>query len=206
MYARSSTIHARTSAIDEGIAHVRDEVMPAMRDIEGCMGLSLVVDRNSGRCIATSSWQSQEAMHASAERVRSIRDRAAEAFEGTTQVEEWEIALLHRDHPSPDGSCVRATWLQTDPAQMDHAIDVFRMVTLPRIQELTGFCSASLMVDRASGRAVTSVTYDSRESMERARDRAMELRSSVMQEVGGTVTDMCEFELAFAHLHVPEMA
>ncbi len=98
MYARSTTIQAQPSSIDAGIAHVRDTVLPALEGTDGCLGLSLLVDRTSGRCIATSSWESEEAMRASEESIRPIRDRAAELFGGSAQVEEWEIAGMHRDH------------------------------------------------------------------------------------------------------------
>jgi heme-degrading monooxygenase HmoA len=205
VYARSTTIQARTSSIDDGIAHIRDEVMPAIQGIEGNVGLSLLVDRQSGRCIATSAWQSMEAMRASEEQLRTLRNRAAEIFGGSPQVEEWEIAILHRDHRSPEGACVRATWLQAEPAQADQAIDVYKMNSLPAIERLEGFCSASLLVDRASGRVVSSVTYDSLEAMERTREQAEALRSEASQQAGAQVLDVCEFELALAHLRVPEM-
>ena len=91
VYARSTTIQAQPSSIDAGIAHVRDEVMPALQAMDGCIGMSLLVDRESGRCIATSAWETEEAMRASAELVRPLRDRAAETFGGTGRVEEWEI-------------------------------------------------------------------------------------------------------------------
>jgi len=206
MYARATTIQAQPSSIDDGIAHVRDEVMPALMGVEGCVGLSLLIDRASGRCIATSAWESAEAMHTSAEQVRPMRDRAAELFGGSAQVDEWEIAVLHRDHQSQQGACVRATWIEVDPAQMDRAIDVFRMSSLPAIEALEGFCSASLMVDRRSGRAVSSVTYDGHEAMQRNRDQAATVRTAGAQEAGANILDVGEFELAVAHLRVPEMA
>ena len=206
MYARATTIQAQPSSIDDGIAHVRDEVMPALMGVEGCVGLSLLIDRASGRCIATSAWESAEAMHASAEQVRPMRDRAAELFGGSARVDEWEIAVLHRDHQSQQGACVRATWMEVDPARMDRAIEVFRMTSLPAIEALEGFCSASLMVDRRSGRAVSSVTYDSHEAMERNRDQAATVRTAGAQQAGANILDVDEFELAVAHLRVPEMA
>ncbi len=206
MYARSTTIQAQTSSIDDGIAHIRDEVMPAIQGIDGCVGLSLLVDRQSGRCIATSAWQSMEAMRASDEQLRSIRDRAAEMFGGSPQVEEWEIAVLHRDHRSGEGACVRATWLRVEPGQADRAIDLYKMSSLPAMENLEGFCSASLLVNRESGRAVSSVTYDSLEAMERNRGQAETIRAAGAQDAGAQVLDVCEFELAIAHLRVPEMA
>jgi heme-degrading monooxygenase HmoA len=206
VYARSTTIQAQMPSIDAGIAHIRDQVMPTIQGIDGCIGLSMLVDRKSGRCIATSAWQSEESMRASEEQLRPIRGRAAEILGGSPQVDEWEIAVLHRDHRSRDGASVRATWTQVEPAQLDRGIDVFKLASLPAIEGLEGFCSASLMVNRASGRSVVSVTYDSVEAMERNRDEAMAVRAAASKEAGLEVLDVCEFELAVAHLHVPEMA
>ncbi len=88
---------------------------------------------------------------------------------------------------------------------MERAIDVFRMASLPAIEELPGFSSASLMVDRASGRAVVSVTYDNLEAMQQNRDEAAAVRTAQAKEAGLEVLDVGEFELAVAHLRVPEM-
>jgi hypothetical protein len=88
---------------------------------------------------------------------------------------------------------------------MDRAIDVYKLASLPRAEELAGFCSASLLVDRSSGRAVSSVTYDSFEAMERSRDAAAAMRSAASKDAGAEVLDTGEFELAVAHLRVPEL-
>jgi quinol monooxygenase YgiN len=206
MYARSTTIQGQPSSIDAGIVHTRDSVMPALEGIDGCVGLSLLVDRTSGRCIVTSAWQSEEAMRASEESVRPVRDRAAELFGGNADVEEWEIAVLHRDHRSRDGACVRATWVKVGPDQIDRGIDFYKMTILPALEELEGFCSASLLVDRASGRGVASATFDSVEARDRNRDQLDRIRATGSQEVAAEVLDERDFELALAHLRVPEMA
>ncbi|OMC38480.1 antibiotic biosynthesis monooxygenase [Mycobacterium sp. IS-1264] len=205
MYARSTTIQAQPSSIDAGIAHVRDEVMPALQGMPGCVGVSLLVDRRSGRCIATSAWESDEALRGSADHVTPIRDRAAEMFGGTADVEQWEIAVLHRDHRAPEGAGVRATWVKVPADQMDQGIEYYKSSVLPQLESLDGFCSASLMIDRESGRGVSSATFDSVDAMERNRDRATELKNSSMQEVSGEELDEGEFELALAHLRVPEL-
>jgi heme-degrading monooxygenase HmoA len=206
VHARSTTIRANPESLEAGIAHVRDDVMPMVLGLEGCTGISMLVDRTSGQCIVTTAWQSREAMEASAEQVRAPRERAAEMLGGRPQVDNWEIAAMHRDHSSAPGACVRATWLRMPPDQVDHAVDVYKMGVLPAVQEFEGFCSASLMVDRTEGYAVSSVTFDSRDAMERSRERGEQLRERGSAEAGAQVVEVGEFELALAHLGVPEMA
>jgi len=205
MYARSTTIQAQPSSIDAGIAHVRDTVLPSLEGTDGCVGLSLLVDRKSGRCIATSSWESDEAMRASEESIRPMRDQAAELFGGSAQVEEWEIAAMHREHRSSEGACVRATWVNVDPDQLDGGIDFYKTTILPALEELEGFCSASLLVDRASGRGVAAATFDNAEAIERNKDQLDRMRATGSQQANAEVLDQCDFELAVAHLRVPEL-
>ncbi|WP_071287574.1 hypothetical protein [Mycolicibacterium llatzerense] len=205
MYARSTTIHAQPSAIDAGVAHLRDEVMPQLQELDGFVGMSLLTDRASGRCIATTAYESEEAMNALAERVRPIRARAIEMFGGAATVDEWDIAVMHRAHQIPEGACARVTWGHADPANADAAIDYFRSTIVPDTEALEGFCSVSLMVDRATGRGVSCTTFDSREAMARNRAEAQTIKESRLPEAGATELDECEFDVAFAHLRVPEL-
>ncbi|MGW5387096.1 antibiotic biosynthesis monooxygenase [Nocardia sp. NPDC003963] len=206
MFARSTTIQAQPAAIDTGIAHIRDVVLPALHEIPGCIGISLLVDRDTGHCIATSAWESAETMHDSAERVGPIRERALAEFGGGAQIEEWEIAGLHRAHHAREGACVRATWVKTDPSRLDTAVEIYKAGTLPAMEDLPGFCSASLMINRRSGRAVSCTSYDSAETMRAGREQSASLRVDAARRTGVEALDVREFELALAHLRVPEMA
>jgi hypothetical protein len=103
------------------------------------------------------------------------------------------------------GACVRATWVKVDPANLDRASDVYKLASLPRLEDLAGFCSASLLVDRASGRAVSSVTYDSQETLDGSRDAAASMRAATAKDAGAEMLDVGEFELTIAHLRVPEL-
>ena len=206
VYARSTTVQANRESIDPGVVHIRDEVLPALQRMDGCVGLSMLVDRDSCCCIATSSWESKAAMRLAAAPVWVIRDRAVEILGGTALVEEWEILAMHRDHPSRPGASARANWLRMDPAAIDRAVDVYKMASIPAMKELDGFCSASLLVDRVSGRAVSTATYDSRQAVQRNREQADAVRSAGSLETGAQVLQVCEFDLALAHLRVPEMA
>ena len=85
-------------------------------------------------------------------------------------------------------------------------IDVFKMGILPELQDLDGFCSASLLVDRTEGYVVGSSTFDSRDALERSRPQAEQLRERGVRESRAELMEVGEFELALAHLRVPEMA
>ncbi|MGH3365519.1 MAG: hypothetical protein ACRDOW_12415 [Nocardioidaceae bacterium] len=206
MYARSTTVQAQPDSIDAGIAYFRDEVMPAIQDIDGFVGCSMIVDRDTGRCIVTANYASPEARQASAERVMPLRDRAAAVLNASSvQVDEWEIAGMHRDHRTGEGSCVRTTWLRLDPADLDRMVDIWKHRVLPSLEGLDGFCSASFMVDRETGRAVGTASFDSREALEASRSPVEAIRAGAAKEGRAEVVDVLEHELAVAHLDEPEM-
>ena len=74
------------------------------------------------------------------------------------------------------------------------------------LEELDGFCSGSLLVDRASGRGVAAASFDNAEVMERNKDALDTIKATGNQEANAEVLDQCDFELAVAHLRVPQMA
>jgi len=96
------------------------------------------------------------------------------------------------------------SWLKNDPASVDDSVESVRAI-LPTLDELPGFCSASLLINRETGRAVITVIYDSANTLKQTRAPANKLRSSVAEQTGAEVLEVAEFELALAHLRVPEM-
>jgi heme-degrading monooxygenase HmoA len=206
MYARSSTVTAEPSTINRGIRYVQDELLPELLAVEGCVGLSMLVDRSTGRCIATSAWETEEAMRASEDEVRPLRDHFVVTLGSTSAtVEEWEVSIMHRDHRTVAGACARSSWHQGDPSSIDSSVEQFRAL-LPALDDLTGFCSASLLTNRETGRAVSTVVYDSADAIVETRPLANRLRTRMAEQTGAEVLEVAEFELALAHLRVPEMA
>ena len=204
MYARTTTMRGDPQAVDALVATVRDEVMPGLMELDGCIGLSLLVDRDAGRAIATSAWETEDAMRASADQVRPLRDRAAQAFGGTPEVQEWEIAVLHRAHRIGDGACARVVWTRTDPGNLDRIIDAYRDSLMPWWEKTEGFCSNSFLVDREEGRCSSTVVFETREAMANTRDQFTTLREEFVTKMGMEILEVAEFDMALAHLRVPE--
>jgi hypothetical protein len=206
VYARSTTINGQPDRIDDGIAMVNDELMPMITEIDGCMGLSLLVDRSSGRCIATSSWHSEETMRASDEQLRPVRQRLLETLGGAgLEVQEWEIAIFHRDHESPAGACARVTWARPPAGQLDAAVDAFKTNVLPLLEQQDGFCSASMLLSREAGLMCGTVSFDSMATIEGNREFGAQQRALMAERTGIEFVDVIECELAVHHLRVPEL-
>ena len=204
MYARSTTIHGNPGSLDRTIAYVRDEVMPAVRAMDGCAGLSMLGDPRTGSCIVTTSWRDEATLRSSVEDVRPFAQRTAELLGGRPTVQEWEIAAMHRVHDAQPGAASRVTWLRTDPGGVQRAVDAVRLSLMPKLQDLAGFCSVSIMVRRDEGLTVAAVSYDNRADLERANAGAREFREEFAPAMGIEVTDTAEFDVAIAHLRVPE--
>ena len=204
MYARTNTVRTDPKTIDEGLANVRDEVMPLVQGMDGFIGLSMLADRDSGRCIVTTAWRTEEAMHASEEAVRASRERAGQIMGGTPEVMVYEIAVMHRMHETGEGARVRVLWGHTEPGHLDDALSSFRMMIMPKMEELPGFASCNMMVDRGSGRMTLAVTYDSADALRQANERAMSLRQESASVMGWEIDEIGEFALVLAHLRVPE--
>jgi quinol monooxygenase YgiN len=204
MYARTTTMRGDPQAVDALVATVRDELMPSLLELDGCIGLSLLVDRDTGRVIATSAWETQEAMRAGAAAVGSLRERAAQSFGATPEVQEWEIAVLHRAHRVADGACARVVWTRTDPGNLDRILDAYRESLMPWWEQTDGFCSNSFLVDRRDGRCSSTVVFASREAMAHSRDQFTTLREEFVTRMGMEILEVAEFDMALAHLRVPE--
>lgn len=52
---------------------------------------------------------------------------------------------------------------------------------------------------------MSSVTFDNAAALDNNREQASALRTEKLAQLGGSLVDICEFELAIAHLRVPEL-
>ena len=204
MYARAATIHGNPASVAATTAYVRDEVMPAAQDMDGCLGLSMLADRDTGRCIVTTSWRDEAALHSSADDVRPFAERTAELLGGAAEVQEWEIAAMHRVQEAVHGARSRVTWLRTEPDAVNRAVDAVRLSLMPKLDDLPGFCSVSIMVRRDDGLTVAAISYDSGAHLEQAAEGAREFREEFAPALGIEIVDTAEFDVAIAHLRVPE--
>lgn len=94
MHARVTSLSGSAADVDKGIANFRENVVPFARD-EG-KGAILLVDRQTGKAIAITLWEDEQALQASDERANALRADAAEQMGAAEQptIERYEVAVF----------------------------------------------------------------------------------------------------------------
>jgi hypothetical protein len=201
---RSTIVRGDPGCLDEGIIYLRDEVLPAMQEMDGFVGLSALAERLTGRCIATSAWTDERDMQAGDAQIRVLRAGMERRFGGQADGQEWQVALVHRRQTAAPGACARVTWARTVHEPMEGFVHAYRAILMPRLELLPGFSSLSLVVDRRTGRSSAVESFESRAALERSRGDARALREEFSTAMGARVTEVAEMDLVLAHLRVPE--
>jgi heme-degrading monooxygenase HmoA len=92
MHARMSTLEGPPDEMDEGLRQVREHVLPLLQQQNGFKGFIALGDRQSGKLIGVSFWESEQAMQDSEELGDRTRSDTAEATSDTiADVERYEV-------------------------------------------------------------------------------------------------------------------
>ena len=73
------------------------------------------------------------------------------------------------------------------------------------MDDLAGFCSLSLLVDRESGIGSLTSVYTDRAAMDTSRDLISAMRDEFTAQRGVMVTEEAEFDVVLHSLRVPEL-
>ena len=91
MFARVSTFTGASDQVDEAVRQVREDVLPRTEQLDGYKGAYLLVDRENGKTLAVTFWESEGA-------TSSLRSEIADAL-GTQMigVERYEVAVAAQE-------------------------------------------------------------------------------------------------------------
>ena len=95
MHARVSTLEGPPELINESLRQAGEVVLPQGKLMEGFKGMIALGDRHSGRTLGITFWESEEAMRASEEAAKRLREESAEASgETIASVERYEVGFF----------------------------------------------------------------------------------------------------------------
>ena len=95
MHARMSTLEGSPDQMDEGLRDVKEHVLPLLQQQDGFKGFIALGNRQSGKLIGITFWESEQAMQASEEiGARTRSDTAEDTGDSIADVDRYEVGLF----------------------------------------------------------------------------------------------------------------
>jgi heme-degrading monooxygenase HmoA len=102
MHARVTTIQGSPGKVDDVARQAQEQTLPQLQKLEGFKGFVALGDRQSGKLLGVSFWESEEALRANEQAVSDVRSKAAETADGIVAgVEEYEVLVNEAPSAGP---------------------------------------------------------------------------------------------------------
>lgn len=197
MFVRTVYATGDPAKIDTAIRSLNTQGRDLLEDRPGYRGAGVFVDRELGKLLAVSWWESEEARRNSDEVLRERRAALLEPFAATTAVDNYEAVVFHPVRQPQPGGGLRVSRLEFDPADADLLADTFRATVVPRLETLPGLARTSLLIDRERGRGLVGALFVDRESLVASRGAQAAARHEGAAKAHATVIGLEEFEIVF---------
>jgi hypothetical protein len=200
MFVRAVYATGDPAKIDTAVRALNTQGRELLEERPGYRGAGVFVDREVGKLLAASWWESEEARRNSDEVLRERRGPLLEPFAATLAVDNYEAAVFHPVQQPHAGGGLRLTRLEFDPADTELLAETFRSTVVPKIDTLPGVARASLLVDRERGRGLVGVLFVDQASLRASRAGAAGVRHEGAAKAHATVTGLEEFEVVFSEV------
>jgi heme-degrading monooxygenase HmoA len=198
MFVRTVYATGDPAKIDTAIRALNSQGRELLEERPGYRGAGIFVDRELGKLLAASWWESEEARRNSDEVMRERRGALLEPFAATTTVENYEAVVVHQVRQSEAGGGLRITRVEFDPMDADLFTETFRASVVPRLETLSGLARTSLLIDRERGRGLVGALFTDARSFAASRGPQAAARHEGAAKAHVTVIGLEEFEVVYA--------
>lgn len=195
MFLRVTGFKSDPDKLEQSITYIRDEVLPAMAQVPGCLGGTVIVNREKSQGAASTLWESLEAMNKAEQAGMQSREGASKRTGAEIiDVDRFEITLFEiPSEPKEPPGYSRLIMAYGDPASADAANEMLRE-QLPVVKQQKGFRAFAAGINRATGRAFTMSSWDSPEDREASNAALEPFRERIRQSANlyGLQVDLVE--------------
>ncbi len=182
--------------------------LPMLKQAPGFMGVVLL-SNGKGEGGSVVYWQDQKSAEAAERHMASQRDEQL-AQGGMTEIDRHGGELVFTDSKDPNrqpqpGLFIRSTEATVDPAKIDQVIAMVRDKAIPELRQQPGYVNANMIVNRQTGRMVTSTGWESAEQRKTS-DAMARTRRTEAEDLTGAQSKVEEWETGFVHITEEAMA
>ena len=204
-------MHARIAAFESGDMSRYDELVQLIRDrmsagseVPDALGMFMLVDRDAGKALGISIFESEEAIRAAEPVFERMADEIPEELRGKrVSVETFEVAI---HDVSDEPGAARISTFSGDPAKIDEIIRTGAEEILPEIRAIDGWKGILMLVDRATGATRAITLWESQSAMSASETQATAMRERTAETAGETITGVDRYEVAMSFDRAPTLA
>ncbi|WP_330287016.1 hypothetical protein [Streptomyces sp. NBC_00576] len=200
MFVRAMYATGDPANIDTAIEGLNTNGRELIAQQPGFRGFGIFVDRELGKLLAASWWETEEDRRNSDEVLRERRAALLERFAATTTIDNYEAVVFHPVRQPKAGAGLRITRVEFDPSDADLFAETFRATVIPKLETLQGLARASLLIDRDRGRGLVATVFTDRDSLAASRAGQAAARHEGAAKAHVTVTGLEEFEVVFSEV------
>ncbi|WP_282696539.1 antibiotic biosynthesis monooxygenase [Streptomyces sp. CC208A] len=195
MYVRTIYAIGDPAQLGACVDALREEAPRALAGQPGYRGFGLFTDRELGKILTGSWWESEQALRNSDDQLKERRATMLAPFANTVTVDSWEAAVFTSPVQVGPGAAFRLTRFDVDPSGVDLLVETFRGATLPKVRAIAGFETASMLLDRVRGRGLVGVVYADQAALAASRGKQSAARGEAVATTGVSICGLEEFEV-----------
>jgi heme-degrading monooxygenase HmoA len=186
--------------MDQGVAFLRNMVIPELLGQKGFRGVTASGNRSTGEFGILGLWETLEDLDASDSTVSKLRADVMKVLGGEIVVQTMEQTYVHVGQPQDTVGCplviVRSTM---DPDQVDEHLATFRSEVAPAIEATPGLVALRQLVNRTTGQGTVGTVWTDEKSMQAGRASAQARRQQAAAR-GVQLSDPDFRTVLFTHL------
>ena len=195
MYARNTYAVGNPADIDDALEGLRTEAPKLLADSPGYRSFGLFADRELGKIAMGSWWETASDRANSDKHLGERRTELLQPFADSIAIENVEVAAMAATPEIESAGCFRMGRFEIDPARVDEMVNLFTEMGLPRLQELSGFRGAAMLVDRERGTGEVCTLFADRTALAASRAPQSGARREAVRRTGMRVISLEEFDV-----------
>lgn len=195
MYVRTTYVTGDPGKIDQALDGLLVEAVKLLSDQPGYRGYGLFADRELGKIVMGSWWDSVETAQASNEHLQQRRAELLAPFASSMSMMTLEALAFTPNPKAEAGAGFRLGRFMIPPDRLDSMAEQFKTTALPAFEATPGFAGASLLADRRTGMGSVGTVWSTREALAASRGAQSAARARATSDVPLNVIALEEFEV-----------
>ncbi|MFE9559168.1 antibiotic biosynthesis monooxygenase [Streptomyces sp. NPDC006703] len=199
LYVRTIYATGDPAKLDGVLDALRSEAPGLLSQNPGYHRYGLFADREIGKILMGSWWESENDRAESDARLGERRAQLLAPFADTVTADDWEaVSYTPTLQVAPD-MWLRTGQVELDPSDAPLYRQAFDEKGRPQLEALDGAVSATLFMNAAAGRANVGALFRDRDTLAASRGPQSAIRGAFLKRARATLRSLEEFELIMVH-------